>query len=102
MFCPKCGSILVVDSEKKKLKCVCGYVPRVKKNIILKEKVLLKKGIEVMDERELKALPKIKEDCKKCGNKYAYYWLIQTRSADEAETKFLECTKCGHRWRLYE
>ncbi len=102
MFCPKCGSILIVDSERKKLKCVCGYMPRAKKNVILKEKVMLKKDIEVMDDKKVKTLPKIEERCNKCGNKYAYYWLVQTRAADEAETRFLECTKCRHRWRVYE
>ncbi len=102
MFCPKCGSILIVDSDKKKLRCKCGYTPRSKKNVILKEKTNLKEGFGVLDEKDLKTLPKVKETCKKCGNKQAYYWLVQTRAADEAETRFLECTKCKHRWRVYE
>src|ERR1051326_8624364 len=39
--------------------------------------------------------------CEKCGNSTAYYYLRQTRSADEATTRFLECTKCGYKWRDY-
>ena len=104
MFCQKCGAILVLKGDKKKkLKCsACGYSPRSKKNIILKEKVKVKSEdkIEVRD-KKLKTLPVVKEECQKCGNKKAYYWLVQTRAADEAETRFFECTKCGHRWRSY-
>ena len=40
-------------------------------------------------------------ECPKCGNTEAYYWTIQTRSGDEAETKFHKCTKCKHTWRDY-
>ena len=36
---------------------------------------------------------------KKCGGKEAYYWLIQTRSADEPPTQFFKCVKCKHTWR---
>ncbi|MBU2406938.1 MAG: hypothetical protein KKA26_03050, partial [Nanoarchaeota archaeon] len=47
MFCPKCGSILTVKGEekKKKFSCAnCGYTPRVKNNLIIKEKVKLDKA----------------------------------------------------------
>ena len=30
------------------------------------------------------------------------YELKQTRSADEAPTRFFECAKCGHKWRDYD
>ncbi len=105
-FCPKCGSILLpkeLAGKKSKLVCKkCGYKSREKKSIILKEKVKLGREdkIEVIDQK-VETLPKIKADCSKCGNKKAYYWLLQTRSSDEAETKFYECVKCGHRWREY-
>ena len=46
-------------------------------------------------------MPVVAEVCTKCGNKTAYFWTAQTRSADEAETKFFKCTKCKHTWREY-
>ncbi|MEM2705477.1 MAG: transcription factor S, partial [Thermoplasmata archaeon] len=39
--------------------------------------------------------------CPKCGNRGAYWMLKQTRAADEPETRFYICTKCGYRWREY-
>lgn len=42
-----------------------------------------------------------KVECSKCGNRGAYWYLLQTRKADEAETRFYQCTKCGHKWREY-
>ena len=104
MFCQKCGSLMVLNNEKKKANCSsCGYSPRGKvENLILKEKVDLTKeqAIDVQD-KKIETLPKVKETCTKCKNKTAYYWTLQTRSSDESETRFFECTKCSHRWRVY-
>ena len=105
MFCPKCGSILVPNEPGKKSKLVCprcGYKSKDKKSLIIKERVKLDRDekIEVV-EQKVETLSKVAIDCEKCGNKKAYYWMVQTRSSDEAETKFYECTKCGRRWREY-
>lgn len=106
MFCPKCGSILTImgEEKKKKFSCAnCGYTPRVKSNLIIKEKVKLDKAQEIeIRNKKIETLPKVKSECKKCKNNKAYYWLVQTRSSDEAETRFFECTKCGYRWREYK
>ena len=102
MFCNKCGGLMILESEKKKNKCSsCGYMPRGKAdNMILKEKVLRTKDkdIEIRD-KKIETYPKTDEKCSKCGNGKAYYWTLQTRSSDEAETRFFECVKCRHRWR---
>ena len=45
--------------------------------------------------------PKIKAKCEKCGHGIALYWTQQTRGADEPETRFFRCTKCGFTWREY-
>ena len=47
-------------------------------------------------------LPRTQDvECPQCGHRDAYWFLRQTRKSDEAETMFLECTKCKHRWRRY-
>jgi|SRR5919107_2017059 DNA-directed RNA polymerase subunit M/transcription elongation factor TFIIS len=38
-------------------------------------------------------------ECPKCGNKQAFWWIVQTDSADEPSTQFFRCTKCNHTWR---
>ncbi|MFA5175634.1 MAG: transcription factor S [Candidatus Nanoarchaeia archaeon] len=100
-FCPKCSAILVPEqgARKTKLVCSCGYVSK-EKEAVIKEEVKTKE-IEIK-QRKI-TLPKTKAKCPKCGNKEAYYWLQQTRAADEGETRFFECanSKCTYRWREY-
>lgn len=37
--------------------------------------------------------------CPKCGHGSAYFFEVQTRSADEPATLFLRCVRCTHQWR---
>ena len=101
-FCPKCGSIMVPKPGKKtkSFACDCGYRTKQKPAVVLKEKITLDKKdeIEVID-KKVETLPKTEEECPKCKNREAYFWTVQTRAGDEAETRFLECTRCKHRWR---
>ena len=98
MFCKKCGSIMV--AKKGKNACSCGYVSKETPSRI-KEKIIRSQvEIQVVEE-EIGLLPTVEEECSKCGHKKAHYWTMQTRAADEAETKFLKCEKCRHTWRDY-
>lgn len=104
MFCPKCGSILVPKKEntKKILVCSsCNYADRKSTEHIIKETLKNKETIAVVEEKE-DNLPTTTITCKKCGNTKAYYWMLQTRAGDEAETKFYKCTACKHTWRDYD
>jgi DNA-directed RNA polymerase subunit M/transcription elongation factor TFIIS len=38
-------------------------------------------------------------ECPKCRNRQAFWWIVQTDSADEPSTQFFRCTKCNHTWR---
>ena len=99
-FCPKCGAILVM--KKKNYGCPrCNYSTKDKVEIKVSEKNTdVNKGVAVT--KESKGVhPVVNEDCKKCSNDEAYFWTVQTRASDEAETKFFKCTKCGHTWRDY-
>ena len=82
--------------------CSCGYKEKSKESLLIKEEVQEKKEdkIEVVD-KKVETLPKTKEECSKCKNPEAYYWLVQTRAADEAATRFFRCTKCSYTWRSY-
>ncbi len=104
MFCPKCGSILLPRKDDRKITMACGncrYVSQKKEKMVLHEKTTGKdQAIEIVDKKQ-DILPKTNENCPKCEHKEAYYWTVQTRAADEAETRFLKCAKCDHTWRQY-
>ena len=100
-FCPKCGIILV----KKNDKFVCSKCNYIKDNVVMtaKEKMKEKKASEGIhiSQGEENNLPVVKATCPKCKNETAYFWCVQTRGGDEAETSFFKCTKCKHTWRSY-
>ncbi len=101
-FCPRCGAVLV--QKRKNYSCPrCNYSTKEKIKLTTSEKVEDKKEIAIVLEKDTQVLPVTNAVCKKCGNKEAYFWTVQTRSGDEAETKFFKCTnpKCEHTWREY-
>ena len=79
----------------------CSYTTKGKIKIESTEQIKEMKATAVIKEKDTNVMPTVAETCPKCGNKEAYFWTSQTRSADEAETKFFKCTKCKHTWREY-
>ena|SRR3989338_524967 len=101
-FCPKCGAVLI--QKVKNDGCPrCNYSSKGISKIKTSEKIENKKEIIVMQDKDTETFPIISGKCKECGNNKAYFWTSQTRSGDEAETKFFKCTnnKCNHTWREY-
>jgi len=57
-------------------------------------------------ERKIKGAYEIKQvsmtdaiRCSRCRNNKITYYSMQTRSADEADTKFYSCLICSHKWK---
>ena len=99
-FCPRCGAILV--QKRKNYGCPrCNYSSKDKIKIETREKIKEKKQVGVVKEKDIDVMPVVQETCPKCKNPEAYFWTSQTRSGDEAETKFFRCKKCSHTWRAY-
>ena len=101
-FCPKCGAVLI--QKKNKDGCPrCRYTAKGKVRVRISEKVEEKKKINIVSDKDSEVHPvvELEKPCEKCGNKKAYFWTMQTRAADETETKFFKCTKCAHTWRDY-
>lgn len=103
MFCPTDKSMMrpvngVLTCPK------CGATKSSAGGMVVKTKSVddIRKSVMEDATQKMDLLPTTEEyACEKCGNSKAYYFMRQTRSADEATTRFLECTKCGHKWREY-
>lgn len=101
-FCPRCGAVLVIKGEKNS--CLrCGYSKKGKTKLTASEKIEGKKVVNIVFEKDSEVYPivELEQPCKNCKNTKAYFWTMQTRSSDEAETKFFKCVKCQFTWREY-
>ncbi len=102
MFCPKCKCLLLPKTEgtKKTLNCSCGYRSEGDLKMTEAKKPQVKQEFHVVEEKV--HLPLTDAECSKCHHMKAYYWIHQTRSADEPPTRFFRCEKCKHTWREYK
>ena len=96
-------------TEEGTVKCPkCGYaeVSKFKDQEMLQSTQtrsdnIPKSSLKVMDSDTPNAMPTTTIQCAKCGNMTAFWWMLQTRSADEATTQFYRCTECSYTWRNY-
>ena len=105
MFCPNCGSLMYPYGDK--LVCRkegCGF----ERGMTAEDNVISRVITEAREPPELlvleevaAALPRTRIECPKCGNFEAMWYMRQTRSADEPETRIYRCTSCSHTWREY-
>ncbi|MFT4310125.1 MAG: transcription factor S [Candidatus Woesearchaeota archaeon] len=106
VFCPKCGGITVPKKVKNKkvIQCTsCGYIEKDTSKVAINTTSDINTDIPIVDtQHDMDALPQIKISCEKCGHTKGRYWVVQTRSSDEAPTKFVKCEKCAHTWREYD
>ena len=103
MFCEKCGGLVL--PKKDLLVCTkCGLAKEIEDRDALThiEKRGERKKKVVVLETDISTLPVTRAECPQCKNMEAQWWLIQTRRADESETRFLRCTKCKFTWREYD
>lgn len=100
-FCPECGAMMLPNNGV--LKCnKCGYSNELSDNKDYKVSEDIKAEETVKYVEDIDLGEGVTEICPKCGHDKATYELKQTRSADEAPTRFFTCKKCKHKWREYD
>lgn len=106
-FCPECGNLMNPEKREDGLVLVCracGHVEETDDSGSESYKVVKegkKKSETAVVEESQGGLPKTSKKCPECGHDKAYWWMQQTRGADEPTTRFYRCVKCGHTWREY-
>jgi len=95
-FCPKCSAILMSKKCDR-----CGYESDSDVKLETSQSLEVANEVAVVKEGENEVNPKVEIECPKCKHNEAFFWTKQTRSSDEAETKFYKCTKCKYTWREY-
>ena len=110
-FCPECGMRLTLtkkmlnDKPNSFLLCPrCSYQRLVNAEELTLAKVVepsFQERVAVIDDKSasLRTMPTTKVECSKCGNREAFWWIVQTRGTDESPTQFFRCTKCEYTWR---
>ena len=94
MFCPACKALLKLSAHKTCLNCGAAVEGKIEFSEEIKHKTNLKPQAQ-----QIETLATVEKKCPKCGNKTAFFKSQQIAYADEPETEFYKCTKCGHTWR---
>ncbi|HUU79644.1 MAG TPA: transcription factor S [candidate division Zixibacteria bacterium] len=110
-FCEECGSMLQPMKVDGKVVITCpncgaGKKELKKDDLKLSEKITHSEKdqmVVIENPEELDTMPTKPMRCPKCEKIVkTQYWAVQTRSGDEAATRFYRCTKCKQTWREYD
>eukprot|EP00088_Acartia_fossae_P026435 TRINITY_DN27264_c0_g2_i1.p1 TRINITY_DN27264_c0_g2~~TRINITY_DN27264_c0_g2_i1.p1 ORF type:complete len:117 (-),score=3.51 TRINITY_DN27264_c0_g2_i1:268-618(-) len=97
-FCFRCGALLPPFPSRGDIQCVVckvGISVNDFKNTTVNYTVKFNKVQKPKTEVEGGEGPVIERTCPKCGNNQMSFATLQLRSADEGQTVFFTCTKCG-------
>ncbi|KAL0075183.1 hypothetical protein J3Q64DRAFT_1763725 [Phycomyces blakesleeanus] len=112
VFCPECGNLLdMAGGDDDILLCnQCSFAYKTAGDESTKvvttsserafQSKLKNKRHLVQQSNQKEAEAMIKEKCPSCGNDEMAYHTMQLRSADEGQTVFYNCKKCGYKYKL--
>ncbi|CAG8434363.1 14017_t:CDS:2 [Funneliformis mosseae] len=111
IFCHRCGT-LIINTGKDVLECsACNAIKDAAEyeNVTVvtrsdpksfPSKLRLRRSRIQQSDRYKEEKATIKEKCPKCGNEEMNYHTMQLRSADEGQTIFYHCVKCGYKFSI--
>ncbi|KAH0791809.1 DNA-directed RNA polymerase I subunit RPA12-like [Histomonas meleagridis] len=98
-FCDYCGTLIHIQTMGEILCPLCGkqfdvsLLGHFERTVDLKEDVEEDLGFSTGSVRTM-----INERCPECSHEGLYFSTAQLRSADEGQTIFYECPKCGYKY----
>ncbi|KAI9478109.1 MAG: transcription factor S-II-domain-containing protein [Benjaminiella poitrasii] len=110
-FCPECGNLLDMAGTEDDIllcnQCSCAFrtagveatevvttsSDRAFQSPLKSKRHLVQQSKQSKQERAI-----IKEKCPNCSNPEMEYHTMQLRSADEGQTVFYNCKKCGYKY----
>lgn len=104
----QCANSLVTNGSSRpdgiglRFECrTCTYVHKVVNRIERTITNLPKKAVDDVlgGESAWDLADATKTPCPKCGHPKAFFFQMQTRSADEPMTTFYRCAGCAHQWK---
>ncbi|MEW5297523.1 MAG: hypothetical protein WDW36_000728 [Sanguina aurantia] len=113
LFAPSSGYLLTLDASTGAAVCpVSGYRKELSDmagvKLVMKtdmadyrRRYKLEPVVRTREDEELLAKrtrATVDEPCPKCAHRQLEYYTMQLRSADEGQTVFYECVKCGHKF----
>lgn len=114
LFCPACANLLLLERSPSHLGeadvagslrffCrTCAYIHGVGDRRLTKSVSRLPRKVvdDVLGGEDAWALAdKTATVCPKCGGAEAFFFQMQTRSADEPMSTFYRCCACKHQWK---
>ncbi|XP_064649392.1 DNA-directed RNA polymerase I subunit RPA12-like [Lineus longissimus] len=101
-FCPECGTIMPNPGLADVVTCSnCKFQLDVIEydGVEIHSKVVFNKRktqtSSALDDEEASKGPLVDRQCSKCGNEGMTFSTRQTRGADEGQTVFFTCPRCG-------
>ncbi|CEG68520.1 DNA-directed RNA polymerase I core subunit rpa12 [Rhizopus azygosporus] len=112
-FCPECGNLLDMAGSDDDIilcnQCGCAFrtagietteVVTTSSERSFQSSLKAKRHLVQQNKAAQQARAIIKEKCPSCGNPEMEYHTMQLRSADEGQTVFYNCKKCGHKYSI--
>ncbi|KXN69118.1 RNA polymerase I subunit A12.2 [Conidiobolus coronatus NRRL 28638] len=110
LFCPTCGNLLDQITSQMSISCNCCqsvFAPPSGYTVVTKSRpntfvsaLKSKRELVQTNVASQEASATIDEKCPKCGAPEMSFHTMQLRSADEGQTVFYSCVKCGYKYSI--